>query len=98
MGNRNIKSFQRLATQSTSTGIGYSSTYHNRQLLFLCIAKIFLNSKNGSLCIKGIKNCFYQQEIHSTIDKPFYLLIIGFCNLIKSYCTETRINYIWRKA
>src|SRR5260221_13399841 len=91
MSNRCIKGLQRLSAEGSSAGISDGAADHYGQCCFFCIAEIFFYCENGCLRIQGIKNCFNEQQIRTTVYQAAHLFIISVGYLIESYSPESGI-------
>ncbi len=90
MGHGIIKGFYHLPAQGTTTLVGNGAGNHQRQIDLMLGFKIF-HRRNGRLGIQGIENSLDQNNVGTTIIKPFYGFAVIFKQLVKGNCPVTRI-------
>ena len=95
MWNRDQESFGGLPWKGAATGICYCPRYHHRQP-GTCFFKSIFHGKHGRLGVKCIEDCFYEQDIHATINQSFGLLLVAFNQLIEANGTKTGVVHIRR--
>ncbi|MNL45263.1 hypothetical protein D3C87_1678950 [compost metagenome] len=63
-------------------------------LACLRVHKELIDRKKRRFRIECIENRFHKQQIAATVGQAFYLLVIGFYQLIEADRAETRIVHI----
>ena len=56
------------------------------------------DGKQGSLCVEGVKNGFYQEDVHPAFNQGRYLFNVGLAQLIKVAIAVARALYVRTQA
>ena len=88
---------QSLSGKGSSSGIAHRNGEHQRHTDFSRFHRLFRRI-DGSFGIERIKDGFYQECVHATLQKCLHLLHIGSHQFVVSEATQSRVVHIGRNA